>query len=111
MEKLTAKERILGADNKEASKESAEIVFSFAAKFEVRNEKGGQTSIIGGNLLKNILPANFKEKILSGEKNITYNGIVINRIVEKFKADANEGKNDTQSGARKTQRSKRKHAK
>lgn len=110
MEKLTAKERILGIENKETFKESAEIVFSFAAKFEVRNEKGGQTSVIGGNLLKNILPAKFKEKILNGEKNIIYNGIVIKRIAEKIKTVTPESEDVIKDDVKKTQKNKRKRA-
>ena len=88
MEKLTDEEKILGY--KEPPKRLlSQIIFTDACLYEVQTEGYNNKSIETGDLIKNILTLDDKQRLLNGSLEIEYNGLRIKRLT-KLEADKEE---------------------
>lgn len=77
---LTDDEKILGVKENPAKKLMTKIIFTEACQYEVHTEGLDNKSIETGYVIGNILPMTEKERFLSGETEINYNGLIIRKI-------------------------------
>lgn len=79
-EKLTPEEKLLGY--KEPKKKSLLqlCAFSNSYLYEVKTKGKDNVSVETGELIESILPIEMQQKIINGEKEIEYSGLVIKRI-------------------------------
>lgn len=82
MEKLTDEEKLLGMTEPRPRTLIEKTVFTDACKYEVYTEGYDNKSVENGNLIASILPSEEKQRILNGEFEIVYNGLVIKRLTQ-----------------------------
>lgn len=88
MERLTDEEKILGY--KEPPKKLlSQVIFTDACLYEVQTEGYNNKSIETGDLIKNILTLDDKQRLLNGNLEIEYNGLKIKRLT-KLQPDKEE---------------------
>ena len=79
---LTDEEKLLGITEKSPKKLFEKTVFTDAFKYEIWLEGKENKSIESGDLIKNIVPLDVRERFLTGETEITYNGMCIKMLTE-----------------------------
>lgn len=79
---LTDEEKLLGITEKSPKKMIEKTIFTDACRYEVHTEGKDNKSIEGGNLIDSLLPYNEKQRLLNGESEIVYNGLVIKKLTE-----------------------------
>ena len=77
---LTDEEKLLGMTQPRERTFIEKTVFTDACKYEVHTEGHNNISIEDGRLIGSILPSEEKQRILNGESEIIYNGLVIRKI-------------------------------
>ena len=87
---LTDEEKLLGYTEPRERTFIEKTVFTDACKYEVHSEGKNNISIEDGRLIGSILPSEEKQKILNGESEIIYNGLVIRKITALAPKRANE---------------------
>lgn len=83
MEKLTLEDKIMGRTAPLPKTELELKVFSSETKYKVNSIGKGNSSIMVGSLVDRMLPLEIKQLIRNGEVVVEYNGIRIERLVEK----------------------------
>ena len=79
---LTEEQKLLGEKETPAKKLFEKTIFTDAVSFEVKTEGKENKSIESGETIKNILPLEVKQKLLAGEEEIKYNGLIIRKITK-----------------------------
>lgn len=79
---LTDEEKLLGFKEPRPRTMIEKTVFTDACQYEVHTEGYNNKSIENGNMIAAILPVEEKQRILNGEFEIVYNGLVIKRITQ-----------------------------
>lgn len=77
---LTDEEKLLGITEKSPKKMIEKTIFTAACRYEVHTEGKDNKSIEGGHIIDSLLPLNEKQRLLNGENEIVYNGLVIKRL-------------------------------
>ena len=81
---LTDEEKLLGRKEPEAKKLFEKTIFTDSFKYEIWTEGLNNKSIENGEIIKNILPVDVKDRLLNGETEIKYNGLCI-KVLTEFK--------------------------
>ena len=84
---LTDEDKLLGVTENSPKKLLAGVIFTDSCKFEVWTEGKDNKSIENGELIKNILPMEEREKFVNGVTEICYNGTCIKMITEFKKVE------------------------
>lgn len=79
---LTDEEKLLGITEKSPKKLMEATIFTDGCQFEVWTKGKENKSIETGLLIKNVLPMDIREKFLSGETELEYNGMCFKMITE-----------------------------
>lgn len=79
---LTDEEKLLGITEKSPKKMLEKTIFTDACRYEVHTEGKDNKSIEGGHIIDSLLPLSVKQRLLNGENEITYNGLVIKKLTE-----------------------------
>ena len=79
---LTDEEKLLGITEKSPKKMIEKTIFTDACRYEVHTEGKNNKSVEGGNIIKSILPPEQQQRLLNGENEIVYNGLVIKKLTE-----------------------------
>jgi hypothetical protein len=89
---LTDEDKLLGITEKSPKKMLEKTIFTNACRYEVHTEGRDNISIESGHLIDSLLPFNEKQRLLNGENEITYNGLVIKKLtdLEPKKAEKKE---------------------
>ena len=82
MERLSDEDKLLGLTEPRPKTLIEKTAFTDAVQYEVQTEGYDNKSIENGNVIADILPLEEKQKILSGESEITYNGLIIKRLTQ-----------------------------
>ena len=82
MQNLTDEEKLLGFKEPRPKTLIEKTVFTDACQYEVCTEGYNNKSIENGNIIAAILPTDEKQKLLNGESEITYNGLIIKRLTQ-----------------------------
>lgn len=85
---LTDEEKLLGVTENSPKKLMSGLIFTDSCKFEVWTEGKDNKSIETGELIKNILPLEEREKFTNGAVEICYNGTCIKMVTEFKKVEA-----------------------
>ena len=88
---LTDEERLLGITEKSPKKMMEAMIFTNASQFEVWTKGKDNKSIETGEIVKNILPADYREKILRGETELEYNNLCF-KMLTTFKVQPEKAK-------------------
>ena len=93
---MTDEEKLLGVTETAEKKLLKTTIFTDACQWEIRTEGKENKSIENGNILENILPYSEKQKLLEGQIEINYNGLVIKRLtgIKPPKAEVKEEKEE-----------------
>jgi len=94
MQSLTDEEKLLGFTEPRPKTLIEKTAFTDACQYEVHTEGYSNKSIENGNLIASILPSEEKQKILNGEFEIVYNGLVIKRLTQVAPKGVNEQKEE-----------------
>jgi hypothetical protein len=87
MDKLTTKDKILGKTEPTPLTQEGKNSFLATTKYKVGNKEGTNTSITTGEMVNNFLPPDLKRRIMQGALVVEYNGIVVERIVERIQEE------------------------
>lgn len=79
---LTDEDKLLGITEKSPKKMLEKTIFTNACRYEVHTEGKDNKSIEGGHIIDSLLPLSEKQKLLNGENEIIYNGLVIKKLTE-----------------------------
>ena len=79
---LTDEEKLLGITEKSPKKMLEKTIFTDACRYEVHTEGRDNISIESGHIIDSLLPLSVKQRLLNGENEITYNGLVIKKLTE-----------------------------
>ena len=79
---LTDEERLLGMTEPRPKTLIERTAFTDACQYEVHTEGYNNKSIENGNLIGSLLPFEQKQKLLNGESEINYNGLIIKRLTQ-----------------------------
>ena len=106
---LTDEDKLLGITEKSPKKMLEKTIFTSACRYEVHTEGKDNKSIEGGHIIDSLLPLSEKQRLLNGENEITYNGLVIKKltVLEPKKAEK-EPTEDVKPVAKKTVKKKAK---
>ena len=85
---LTDEEKLLGRKEPEKKKLFEKQIFTDAFKYEVWTKGLENKSIESGEIIKNILPMEVKDRLLNGETEICYNDLCIKVLTEFKKPEA-----------------------
>lgn len=81
--KLNPKDRILGRTEPTPLTETEKSAFLSTTKYRVVTVNGNNPSIIGGDMLANLLPLSLKKEVMAGRTELEYAGIKIEKIIEE----------------------------
>jgi hypothetical protein len=100
---LTDEDKLLGITEKSPKKMLEKTIFTNACRYEVHTEGRDNISIESGHLIDSLLPLNEKQRLLNGENEITYNGLVIKKLtdLEPKKAEKKEVPTEEKQKAKK----------
>ena len=88
---MTDEEKLLGVVETAEKKLLKTTIFTDACLWEVQSEGKNNKSTESGRLIENILPHTEKAKLLEGQEEIKYNGLIIRRLTAiKPKAEKKE---------------------
>lgn len=79
---LTDEEKLLGITEKSPKKMIEMTIFTDACIYEVHTEGKDNKSVEGGHIIKSILPPEQQQRLLNGENEIVYNGLVIKKLTD-----------------------------
>ena len=79
---LTDEEKLLGVKEQRQKTMYKETIFTEFCRYEVHTEGKDNISIEGGNIIDSLLPFNYKQRLLNGETEINYNGIIIKKLTK-----------------------------
>lgn len=80
---LTDEEKVLlGVKEQRQKNMYEETIFTEFCRYEVHTEGRNNKSVEGGNIVKSILPPEEQQRLLNGENEIIYNGLVIKKLTE-----------------------------
>lgn len=82
---LTDDERILGIEENRERKMFSKLLFTHAYRFEVETKGYNNKSNESGFVVGSILPMEYKNKLLAGEKEVVYNDLIVRRIMPEVK--------------------------
>ena len=82
MERLSDEDKLLGLTEPRPKTLIEKTAFTDAVQYEVQTEGYNNKSIENGNVIASILPFEEKQKILNGESELKYNGLIIKRITQ-----------------------------
>lgn len=103
---LTDEEKLLGITEKSPKKLMEATIFTDGCQFEVWTKGKDNKSIENGELVKNILPMDVREKFLNGDDELEYNGMCIKMITEfkkkEVKEEVKEPEEETKKPVKKT---------
>lgn len=77
---LTDEDKLLGITEKSPKKMLEKTIFTDACRYEVHTEGKDNKSIEGGHIIDSLLPFDEKQRLLNGENEIVYNGLVIKKL-------------------------------
>lgn len=94
---LTDEEKLLGITEKSPKKMLEKTIFTDACRYEVHTEGKENKSIEGGHLIDSLLPFDEKQRLLNGENEIVYNGLVIKKLTVLEPKLVNDNKEHSQN--------------
>lgn len=105
---LTDEDKLLGITEKSPKKMIEKTIFTDACRYEVYTEGKDNKSIEGGHLIDSLLPYDEKQRLLNGENEIVYNGLVIKKltVLESKKVNKEVEEEDIKPVAKKTVKKK-----
>ena len=105
---LTDEDKLLGITEKSPKKIIEKTIFTDACRYEVYSVGKDNKSIESGNVIESLLPFAYKQRLLNGENEITYNGLVIKKLTvfEPVKKAEKEPTEDVKPVAKKTVKKK-----
>ena len=77
---LTDEEKLLGVKEQRQKTMYKETIFTEFCRYEVHTEGKDNKSVEGGHLIDSLLPYDVKQRLLNGENEIVYNGLVIKKL-------------------------------
>lgn len=77
---LTEEEKLLGMTEPREKTFIEKTAFTESCQYEVHSEGANNVSVENGRLIGSILPTEEKQRILNGESEIVYNGLVIRKL-------------------------------
>lgn len=77
---LTDEDKLLGITEKSPKKMIEKTIFTDACRYEVYSVGKDNKSIESGKVIESLLPFAYKQRLLNGENEITYNGLVIKKL-------------------------------